>query len=106
MSRPDNAQHETRELTADKLQLLNESYQRVTTDGEEYYWIPEEQHQPPHPVQPGNPHSNLPAYILPARSFYAPPSHSLSEAQVADIWGYHKETGSVELFLNEAQTLG
>ena len=85
MSHPDNAQ--TRPLTVDKLRLLDESYQMVNINGEEYYWIPEEQHQPLCLVQLGNPHSHLPAFILPSRPFHAPRSCSLSKAHVADILG-------------------
>ena len=98
MSHPDDAQN--RPANADEVRLT------FTVEGEECYWIPQEQYQPPRPVRPGNPHSYLPAYIVPWQHPLAPATHSLAEEHVANLWGYHLVTESVEQDLTEAQTVG
>jgi len=103
MSHSDDARN--RPVNPDEIELIDGQY-RFVVDGEEHYWIPQDQYQPPRPVRPGDPHSNLPAFVIPYRSPLNPPTHSLNQEHVADVLGYHLATGLVERDLTEAQTTG
>jgi len=103
MSHSDDARN--RPLNPDEIELIDGQY-RFVVDGEEHYWIPQDQYQPPRPVRPGDPHSYLPAFVIPYRSPLNPPTHSLNQDHVADVLGYHLATGLVEQDLTEAQTTG
>ena len=103
MSHSDNAWN--RPVNPDEIELIDGQY-RFVVDGEEHYWIPQDQYQPPRPVRPGDPHSYLPVFVIPYRSPLNPPTYSLNQDHVADVLGYHLATGSVERNLTEAHTTG